>query len=111
MMADSRVEVEEHETTDRDGDWRFSLMGCLIILSGPSCVSKGSLHTAFSKFYPEYAQRNRRSLCYLSVSFRDLENSMVKIYYCRSREEIEGTSGKRKISLCRMFAETYRQLI
>ena len=29
-------------------------MGRFIILSGPSCVGKGPLHTAFNNFYPEH---------------------------------------------------------
>jgi guanylate kinase len=63
-------------------------MGRLIILSGPSCVGKGPLHTAFSKFYPECAAKLRKLVLFNCRSPRPGEID-GKDYYFRSREEIE----------------------
>jgi guanylate kinase len=68
-------------------------MGRLIILSGPSCVGKGPLHTAFSNFYPEHAAKLRKLVLYNSRSPRPGEID-GKDYYFRSREEIEGLREK-----------------
>jgi guanylate kinase len=64
-------------------------MGRFIILSGPSCVGKGPLHTAFSKFYPEQAARLSKLVLYNCRSPRPGEID-GKDYQFRSREEIEG---------------------
>jgi guanylate kinase len=64
-------------------------MGRLIVLSGPSCVGKGPLHTAFSKFYPEQAADLRKLVLYNCRSPRPGEID-GKDYHFRSREEIEG---------------------
>ena len=63
-------------------------MGRLIILSGPSCVGKGPLHTAFSNFYPEQAAKFQKLVLYNCRSPRPGERD-GKDYYFRSREEIE----------------------
>jgi guanylate kinase len=63
-------------------------MGRLIILSGPSCVGKGPLHSAFSKFYPELAASLRKLVLYNCRSPRPGEVD-GKDYRFRSREEIE----------------------
>jgi guanylate kinase len=64
-------------------------MGRLIVLSGPSCVGKGPLHNAFSKFYPEQAADLRKLVLYNCRSPRPGEID-GKDYHFRSREEIEG---------------------
>ena len=63
-------------------------MGRFVILSGPSCVGKGPLHTAFSNFYPEQAARLRKLVLYNCRSPRPGEID-GKDYHFRSREEIE----------------------
>jgi guanylate kinase len=63
-------------------------MGRFIILSGPSCVGKGPLHSAFSKFYPEQAARLHKLVLYNCRSPRPAEID-GKDYWFRSREEIE----------------------
>jgi len=69
-------------------------MGRLIILSGPSCVGKGPLHTAFRKFYPEDAAKLTKLVLYNSRSSRPGEAD-GKDYYFKSREEIEGLREKK----------------
>jgi guanylate kinase len=64
-------------------------MGRFIILSGPSCVGKGPLHSAFSKFYPEQAAKLIKLVLYNCRSPRPSEVD-GKDYHFRSREEIEG---------------------
>jgi guanylate kinase len=76
----------------------FFDMGRLIILSGPSCVGKGPLHTAFRKFYPEVAAKLRKLVLYNSRSPRPGEIE-GKDYYFRSREEIEGLREKRNFTV------------
>jgi guanylate kinase len=68
-------------------------MGHFIILSGPSCVGKGPLHTAFSKFYPERAARLSKLVLYNCRSPRPGEID-GKDYRFRPREEIEGFRNK-----------------
>jgi guanylate kinase len=68
-------------------------MGRLILLSGPSCVGKGPLHAAFSKFYPEHAAKLRKLVLYNCRSPRPGEID-GKDYYFRTREEIEGLRAK-----------------
>jgi guanylate kinase len=63
-------------------------MGRFIILSGPSCVGKGPLHSAFSKFYPEQAATLHKLVLYNCRSPRPAEID-GKDYWFRSREEIE----------------------
>jgi guanylate kinase len=68
-------------------------VGRLIILSGPSCVGKGPLHTAFKNFYPEAAAKLRKLVLYNSRSPRPGETD-GKDYCFRSRDEIEGLRKK-----------------
>ena len=68
-------------------------MGRFIILSGPSCVGKGPLHTAFNKFYPEHAARLSKLVLYNCRSPRPGEID-GKDYQFRSREDIEGFRSK-----------------
>ena len=63
-------------------------MGRFIILSGPSCVGKGPLYSAFSKFYREQAARLHKLVLYNCRSPRPGEID-GKDYWFRSREEIE----------------------
>jgi guanylate kinase len=63
-------------------------MGRLIILSGPSCVGKGPLHTAFNNFYPEPAAKLRKLVLYNCRSPRPGEID-GKDYHFRPRPEIE----------------------
>jgi guanylate kinase len=70
-------------------------MGRFVILSGPSCVGKGPLHTAFSNFYPEQAARLRKLVLYNCRSPRPGEID-GKDYHFRSREEIERLREKEK---------------
>jgi guanylate kinase len=69
-------------------------MGRLIILSGPSCVGKGPLHTAFNNFYPEDAAKLRKFVLYNCRSPRPGEID-GKDYHFRSRKEIEGLREKK----------------
>jgi guanylate kinase len=68
-------------------------MGRFIILSGPSCVGKGPLHTAFSKFYPEPAAKLRKLVLYNCRSPRPGEID-GKDYHFRSRDQVDGLRGK-----------------
>jgi guanylate kinase len=63
-------------------------MGRFIILSGPSCVGKGPLHSAFSKLYPEATANWQKLVLYNCRSPRPGEID-GKDYRFRSREEIE----------------------
>ncbi|MBV8215290.1 MAG: hypothetical protein JOZ08_18935 [Verrucomicrobia bacterium] len=63
-------------------------MGRFIILSGPSCVGKGPLHSAFSKFYPDQAASLHKLVLYNCRAPRPGEID-GKAYWFRSREEIE----------------------
>jgi guanylate kinase len=63
-------------------------MGRFIILSGPSCVGKGPLHSAFSKFYPESAASLHKLVLYNCRPPRPGEID-GKDYWFRSRQEIE----------------------
>ena len=69
-------------------------MGRFIILSGPSCVGKGPLHTAFNNFYPEHAAKLSKLVLYNCRSPRPGEID-GKDYHFRSRKEIEGFRGKK----------------
>ena len=64
-----------------------------IILSGPSCVGKGPLHTAFSNFYPQLAAKLKKLVLYNCRSPRPGEID-GEAYHFRSREEIEGLRKK-----------------
>jgi guanylate kinase len=73
-------------------------MGRFIILSGPSCVGKGPLHQAFSKFYPELAETLKKLVLYNSRAPRPAETD-GKDYYFRKREEIELWRGKENFAV------------
>jgi guanylate kinase len=64
-----------------------------IILSGPSCVGKGPLHTAFSNFYPQLAAKLKKLVLYNCRSPRPGEID-GEAYHFRCREEIEGLRKK-----------------
>jgi len=64
-------------------------MGRFIILSGPSCVGKGPLYTAFRTFYPERAAQLKKLVLFNCRSPRPGEID-GKDYHFRSRDEIEG---------------------
>jgi guanylate kinase len=68
-------------------------MGRFILLSGPSCVGKGPLHSAFSKFYPEQAASLHKLVLYNCRSPRPGEID-GKDYWFRSRAEIEALRQK-----------------
>jgi guanylate kinase len=57
------------------------------MLSGPSCVGKGSLYSALRKFYPDLAGCLKQVVLYNSRDPRPGEQEGVD-YYFRSREEI-----------------------
>lgn len=59
-----------------------------IILSGPSCIGKGPLCSAFAKFYPEMSSRLKKLVRYNSRSPRPSEID-GRDYHFRTREEIE----------------------
>ena len=63
-------------------------MGKLVILSGPSCVGKGSLHTALRKLHLELAAGMNKLVLYNSRRPRPMERDGVD-YYFRPRMEIE----------------------
>jgi guanylate kinase len=71
-------------------------MGRMIILSGPSCVGKGPLNTAFNNFYPEHAAKLKKLVLYNCRSPRPGEIDGHD-YYFRSREEIEELRSKEEI--------------
>jgi guanylate kinase len=73
-------------------------MGRLIILSGPSCVGKGPLHTAFINFYPEQAAKLRKLVLYNSRSPRPGEID-GQDYHFRSREEVTGLQKKENFAV------------
>lgn len=63
-------------------------MNRFVILSGPSCVGKGPLHTALRKFYPHLASRLEPVVLYNSRNPRPGEEDGID-YYFRPRREIE----------------------
>lgn len=73
-------------------------MGRFIILSGPSCVGKGPLHEAFSKFYPDLAEKLKKLALYNSRAPRPAEID-GKDYHFRGRQEIESLRGKESFAV------------
>jgi guanylate kinase len=73
-------------------------MGRFILLSGPSCVGKGPLHQAFSKFYPEPAGKLKKLVLYNSRAPRPKEID-GKDYHFRKRQEIESWRGKESFAV------------
>jgi len=68
-------------------------MGRLVILSGPSCVGKGPLRAALTKFYPQVASKLTKIVLYDSRPARPGEVDGVD-YHFRSREHIEALRGR-----------------
>ncbi len=63
-------------------------MGRLVILSGPSCVGKGSLYAAVGRFYPDLADSFPKVVVYNSRQPRPGETDGID-YHFRTREQIE----------------------
>ncbi|MDY7042245.1 MAG: hypothetical protein SVX38_15420 [Chloroflexota bacterium] len=63
-------------------------MGRFVMLSGPSCVGKGPLHTALKRFYPDLEGRLEKLILFNSRSPRPGEQDGVD-YHFRPRREIE----------------------
>lgn len=63
-------------------------MGRFVMLSGPSCVGKGPLHSALKTFYPDLAGRLEQIVLYNSRDPRPGEQDGVD-YHFRPRKEIE----------------------
>jgi len=63
-------------------------MGRLVMLTGPSCVGKGPLHTALRRFHPDLERRLQKLVLYNSRSPRPGEQDGVD-YHFRKRAEIE----------------------
>jgi guanylate kinase len=68
-------------------------MGRFVILSGPSCVGKGPLHTALARWYPELEAKLEKLILYNSRAPRPGEKDGVD-YHFRSREEISALRGQ-----------------
>ena len=62
--------------------------GCLVVLSGPSCVGKSPLDRALARFYPALRQRLQKLVLYNSRDPRPGEQDGVD-YYFRTRAQIE----------------------
>ncbi|MEO5363205.1 MAG: hypothetical protein H7838_06225 [Magnetococcus sp. DMHC-8] len=60
----------------------------MVVLSGPSCVGKGPLFTAFRRFYPALADRFRQLVLFNDRSPRPGEEEGVD-YFFRSRSSVE----------------------
>jgi guanylate kinase len=63
-------------------------MAKLILLSGPSCIGKGPLTAALSRFYPDLTRTWRKLVLYNSRSPRPGEKDGVD-YHFRKREAID----------------------
>lgn len=72
--------------------WQVSIVGRLIILSGPSCVGKSPLYAALRKFYPQWAGRLTKLVLYDSRAPRPGEVDGVDFYF-RTRADIEKLRG------------------
>lgn len=68
-------------------------MGRFVMLSGPSCVGKGPLHSALKTFYPDLAGRLEQIVLYNSREPRPGEQDGVD-YHFRPRKEIESLAGR-----------------
>jgi len=68
--------------------WEGSIVGRLVVLSGPSCAGKGPLLSGLRKFYPELAAPLARIVLHNSRAPRPGEVDGVD-YHFRSREQIE----------------------
>ena len=63
-------------------------MSQLVLLCGPSCVGKGPLHFALTKFYPRLAERLKKLVLYNSRAPRPGEQEGID-YFFTSRPVIE----------------------
>lgn len=68
-------------------------MSRLVMLSGPSCVGKGPLHTALKRFYPNLNQRLEMLVLFNSRAPRPGEQDGTA-YHFRTRDEIEALRGQ-----------------
>ena len=68
-------------------------MSRLVMLSGPSCVGKGPLHTALKRFYPDLEQRLQKLVLFNSRAPRPGEQDGTA-YHFRTRDEIEALRGQ-----------------
>jgi len=66
----------------------------LVMLSGPSCVGKGPLHTALKGFYPDLAQRLQKLILFNSRAPRPGEQD-GRDYHFRTRGEIDALRGRK----------------
>lgn len=72
--------------------------GCLVILSGPSCVGKSPLVKALGKFHPEWSKLLQRLVLYNSRTPRPGELD-GRDYHFRTRGEIEAFRGNHRYAL------------
>ena len=63
------------------------------MLSGPSCVGKGPLHSALERFYPELERRLTKLVLFTSRAPRPGEQDGVH-YHFRPKPEIEALRGQ-----------------
>jgi len=63
-------------------------MGRFVMLSGPSCVGKGPLHTALKRFYPHLERKLEKLILFNSRAPRPGEQDGVD-YHFRPRQEIK----------------------
>ncbi len=68
-------------------------MGRFVMLSGPSCVGKGPLHSALKRFYPALESKLDKLILFNSRAPRPGEQDGVD-YHFRPRVEIEALSGQ-----------------
>jgi guanylate kinase len=68
-------------------------MGRLVILSGPSCIGKGSLHAALTRFHPELSVGMEKLVLYNSREPRPGEVD-GRDYHFRSRARVEAYRGR-----------------
>ena len=64
------------------------MMRRLVILSGPSCVGKTTLHKALDELYPKVSQKLKKLVLYNSREMRPKEKEGID-YYFRSRKFIQ----------------------
>jgi len=68
-------------------------VGRFVMLSGPSCVGKGPLHSALKRFYPHLEQKLEKLVLFNSRAPRPGEQDGVD-YHFRPRQEIEALRGR-----------------
>jgi len=65
----------------------------LVMLTGPSCVGKGPLHSALKRFYPDLEQKLQKLVLFNSRAPRPGEQDGAD-YHFRTRDEIEALRGQ-----------------